>query len=361
MFDGSENATRAKKLEEHQRLRVSCQLKPETEIVKEGISDLQWENLTKQANKKSKGSSCPLPKNTVEKWNEIWAVLFPDLQGPPNPCKLILLLHGVLLTVKGHPREEPQSQSLVPGDSPVGSFQKLFEAALHQKVKTGEISMNDVTISRVVDVARQTFVFSLSRGIQDLNLGTSSGLQHSSDYGSLLGGSYLEVQPSSTGTVIQNQHANQRSNLDIGSQRAPQTDISSGTHTNSAPVSTADQMYPQGIDHNVMTSPNTGSGAIDQFGAFHADTLMQRTLSGQYMQTFASTSSFDNGYPLGGDASYPMPSDTFYQPDVNSCRPGNQNNASHVLYQSPASIQPSNTAQFRNPGEFCHPPHDLRR
>lgn len=88
IFDGSDYATRAKKLEEHQRLEVSCQLKPE--IVKEGISDTQWADLSKQSNKKSKRTSCPLPKNTVEKWNEIWSVLFPDIKGPSNPCKLIL-------------------------------------------------------------------------------------------------------------------------------------------------------------------------------------------------------------------------------------------------------------------------------
>jgi len=90
VLDGSDHTIRAKKLEEHQRLEVPCQLKPETEIAKEGISDHQWADLTKQANKKSKGNSCPLPKNTVEKWNEIWAVLFPDMQAPSNPCKLIL-------------------------------------------------------------------------------------------------------------------------------------------------------------------------------------------------------------------------------------------------------------------------------
>jgi hypothetical protein len=88
IFDGSDHATRAKKLEEHQRLEVPCQLRPE--IVKEGISDTQWADLSKQSNKKSKRASCPLPKNTVEKWNEIWTVLFPDVKGPSNPCKLIL-------------------------------------------------------------------------------------------------------------------------------------------------------------------------------------------------------------------------------------------------------------------------------
>jgi hypothetical protein len=78
-------------------------------------------------------------------------------------------------------------------DSPVGSFQLLFEAALHHKVKTGDISMDDITISRVVDVAAQTLNFSLSQRSQNLNLGTSFGLQHFSDYGSYLDDSYREI------------------------------------------------------------------------------------------------------------------------------------------------------------------------
>jgi hypothetical protein len=94
VFDGSDHPTRAKKLEEHLRLKVSCQWKDETEIVKEGISDHQWADLNKQGNKKSKGHSCPLPKNTVEKWNEIWAVLFHAVQAPSNPCKLVIRSTG---------------------------------------------------------------------------------------------------------------------------------------------------------------------------------------------------------------------------------------------------------------------------
>jgi len=221
--------------------------------------------------------------------------------------------------------------------------------------------MNDVTISRVVDVAAQTLVFSISRGIQDLNLGTSLGLQHSSDYGSFLGGSYLEIPPSSTGTAIRDQNINHLSNLDTGSQRAPQTDIPPGTHANGSPVANVDQMYTQRIDPNVMPAPNTDSGAMDQFEPFHPGALMQRAIPGQYMHPFDSTSSFNNGYQLNRDTTYPTPADAFYHNDLHSYGTQNQNNTRHVLYQNRTTIQPSNAAQYRNPGEFCHPPHDQRR
>lgn len=88
VFGGSDETTRAKRLEEHVRLPKPCQLR--TEMVKEGISDAQWVALRKQANNKGKGDSCPLPKTTVGKWNDIWAVIFANLPPPKNPCKLLL-------------------------------------------------------------------------------------------------------------------------------------------------------------------------------------------------------------------------------------------------------------------------------
>jgi len=90
VFDGSDHATQVKKFEEHQRLEDPCQL--QATIAKKGISDAQWADLNrigKQSSKKNNGSSSLLPKSTVQKWNDIWMVLFPDRVVPSNPCKLI--------------------------------------------------------------------------------------------------------------------------------------------------------------------------------------------------------------------------------------------------------------------------------
>jgi hypothetical protein len=216
--------------------------------------------------------------------------------------------------------------------------------------------MNELPISRVVDVAAQIFVFSLSRGIQDLNLGTSLGLQHSSDFGSFWGGSYLELPASPADTTIQDQNMNQLSNLNKNSHRAPQTDISPGTQANGPTVANADQMYAQGMDQTVMTAPNTDSGAMGQFEPFHVGALMQRQLSGQYMQTFDSNSSLDTSYRLDGDASYPIPADTFYHNDLLSFGTGNQTNTRHVLYQNSTNIQPSASTQYRSPSRVLPSP-----
>jgi hypothetical protein len=47
--------------------------------LKEGISDAQWASLDRK--KKNQGAS------NTEKWNEIWAILFPRIPIPATPCR----------------------------------------------------------------------------------------------------------------------------------------------------------------------------------------------------------------------------------------------------------------------------------
>jgi hypothetical protein len=175
--------------------------------------------------------------------------------------------------------------------------------------------MNEVTISQVVDVAAQTLV--LSQGIQDLNLGTSSGLPHSSDY-SYLGGPYMEIPPSTVGTVIQDPNMNQLSNLNTSSQRAPQPDMAPGTRTDGSPVANVDQMYAREINPNSMAGLNNNSGDMSQYEPFHTSTSMQRTMSVPYMQAFGQTNSFNNGFRLGEESRYAIPGNNFYNNSLNS-------------------------------------------
>jgi hypothetical protein len=360
IFDGSDETTRARRLQDHLRLPVPCELKDP--IVKEGISTSQWATLRKQADKKRKGDSRPIGKTMVEKWNEVWVVLFPDVKLPSNPCKLTPLIHRPSLTRKGHPRENPQNPSLLLGDqSMLGIFRRLFERGLNRKAQTGEISINEVAISQVVDLGAQILHFTASQGVQDISSGTSSGLPHSSDYGSLLGGSYLDVTPSTAGTAIQDQNMNHLSHLSTSSQRAPQADMLPGLHANSSPVINVNPLYVQGIDQNTMPSMNTSSGTMNQYEPFHAGTSMARTISGQYISAFGSTPSFGNAFRLGEEPNYSMSDNSFYNNDLHSYGNGNQNNENQVLYQTRARVQPSTATQFQNPSGFGHPPHDSRR
>jgi hypothetical protein len=360
VFDGSDEPTRAKRLQDHLRLAVPCELSDT--IVQEGISTTQWATIRKQVDKKGKGNSRPIGKSTVEKWNEIWVVLFPDVLVPSNPCKLTSLIHCPPLTREGHHRENPHNPSLLFGDpSPLGNFRRLFEISLNQKAQTEQMPINELTISLIVDLAAQILHFTLSQGVQDLTLGTSSGQPHSSDYGSLLGGSYLDVTPSSAGTAIRDPNLNHLSHLSTTIQRAPQADMAPGLHANSSPVINVDQMYVQGIDRNRMPSMNTSSGTMNQFESLHAGTSMARTISGQYVPTtFGSTPSFENPFGLDEESNYAMAGNPFYNNGLHSYGNGNQNNENQALYQPGARVQPSTANQFRNPSEFGHPPHDSR-
>lgn len=71
-------------LVDHRRLPEPCQKKSES--LKEGISNAQWDEIDKKTHKKKgKGAF-----SDVEKWNEIWRVLFSDSVPMPHPCKIRL-------------------------------------------------------------------------------------------------------------------------------------------------------------------------------------------------------------------------------------------------------------------------------
>jgi uncharacterized membrane protein len=56
--------------------------------MKEGISDAQWTSLDeKKQGKKSKAAAEEKPKSEVDKWNDIWTILFPNIPLPATPCK----------------------------------------------------------------------------------------------------------------------------------------------------------------------------------------------------------------------------------------------------------------------------------
>jgi hypothetical protein len=73
-------------LEIHRQLPTPCLRNPSS--LKEGISEAQWASLDeKRHSKKNKGSPSERPKTNVEKWNDIWVILFPDIPVPNSPCK----------------------------------------------------------------------------------------------------------------------------------------------------------------------------------------------------------------------------------------------------------------------------------
>lgn len=62
---------------------VSCELGDPSR--KEGIDEAQWAALDKQNRKKNQET------HRVEKWFEIWDVLFPGRERPKSPCEYTAL------------------------------------------------------------------------------------------------------------------------------------------------------------------------------------------------------------------------------------------------------------------------------
>jgi len=79
IFAGTDRAACLSKLAEHRKQAESCELGDPSR--KEGIDEAQWATLDKQNRKKNQEA------HRVEKWFEIWEVLFPDVQRPNSPCK----------------------------------------------------------------------------------------------------------------------------------------------------------------------------------------------------------------------------------------------------------------------------------
>jgi hypothetical protein len=73
-------------LGKHRQLDEVCPKRPSS--MKEGISDAQWTNLIEEKqSRKGKAATTQLPKSDVDKWKDIWEILFPHLPVPNTPCQ----------------------------------------------------------------------------------------------------------------------------------------------------------------------------------------------------------------------------------------------------------------------------------
>ncbi|KAK0736541.1 hypothetical protein B0T21DRAFT_289014 [Apiosordaria backusii] len=74
---GGDRAESLNKLAEHRKSEVPCPLRDAS--LKEGVDEVQWAMLDKQNRKKNQ------EVHRVEKWFEIWDVLFPEVARPESP------------------------------------------------------------------------------------------------------------------------------------------------------------------------------------------------------------------------------------------------------------------------------------
>ncbi|KAK4209755.1 POZ-AT hook-and zinc finger-containing protein 1 [Rhypophila decipiens] len=137
IFPGSlkERAACLAKLAEHRKKAVSCERGDVSD--KEGIDEFQWAILDKQSRKKNQEA------HRVEKWYEIWDVLFPEagVERPENPWNDLTVPHQ-------------SKQSSTYGEE---SFAKLFVSMMEHKVSQKEIDPEVFEAIRgpIASVARQ--------------------------------------------------------------------------------------------------------------------------------------------------------------------------------------------------------------
>ncbi|KAK4167480.1 hypothetical protein QBC43DRAFT_255955 [Cladorrhinum sp. PSN259] len=171
---GGDRAESLNKLAEHRKNETPCPLRDAS--LKEGVDEVQWAMLDKQNRRKNAEA------HRVEKWFEIWDVLFPGVPRPDNPW---------------HELQAPLS--LIPKDGE-DYFTDLFMSILDHKIQQGDIPLPDpnsqeggldVLRDRLRTVVQNTFRMFVNIRENFSSEGTSSTSQsHAPIFGSAgLGGS----------------------------------------------------------------------------------------------------------------------------------------------------------------------------
>ncbi|KAJ4415917.1 hypothetical protein N0V85_002498 [Neurospora sp. IMI 360204] len=207
-----------------QRLNDACDLGDPSQ--KEGIDAVQWAALERQNRKKNQEA------HKLEKWFEIWDVLFPGANRPETPW------HDI------KPRITPFSPSK-DGDA----FSKLFLDILDHKIQHQDIDFSsmgtDIVRERLKSVVQQTFKAYVSLH-GHLSTETSSSELSNGPGGrnrlSIVGGSSTHLSAPATAA------SHQMSNTTTGT--AP-TSLGMGTRNNNPQ---AQQMNPY-AQHGIPTSP----------------------------------------------------------------------------------------------------------
>lgn len=224
IFPGTDRATCLANLSEHQKESDACELGDPSQ--KEGIDAVQWAALERQNRKKNQEA------HKLEKWFEIWDVLFPGATRPETPW------HDI------KPRITPFSPSK-DGDA----FSKLFLDILDHKIQHQDIDFSsmetDIVRQRLKSVVQQTFKAYISLH-GHLSTETSSSELSNGPGGrnrlSIVGGSSTHLSAPATAA------SHQMSNTTTGT--AP-TSIGMGTRNNNPQ---AQQMNPY-AQHGIPTSP----------------------------------------------------------------------------------------------------------
>lgn len=190
VFSAADRSKALSDLGEHNRSTTLCELKSAS--LKEGISDSQWAQLEKKKSTKKDQET-----STVEKWYEIWAILFPDVgeeSRPKTPCKLIEFGFARELTFLGYDNSTMENTGRLLSEESM-RFDRMFRLILRNKVSEGEIRFEQGTteemIGRLEILAHNAF--KINAGLYEPSSTTTSSSASRRALMSLLGGSYEHI------------------------------------------------------------------------------------------------------------------------------------------------------------------------
>jgi len=135
IFPGTDRAACLSQLADHRKMDVSCELGDPSR--KEGIDEAQWAALDKQNRKKNQET------HRVEKWFEIWDVLFPGRERPKSPCEHTTV-GGTRIgadLLKGHDIADPILPMSSSPSKDAESFANLFLGIMDHKIAQGDIDI----------------------------------------------------------------------------------------------------------------------------------------------------------------------------------------------------------------------------
>ncbi|KAH7343059.1 hypothetical protein BKA65DRAFT_552670 [Rhexocercosporidium sp. MPI-PUGE-AT-0058] len=240
IFPGSDRALSVLALESHRQLPDFCTLREPK--LKEGISDAQWAKLDKKKSVRKDQAT-----HRVEKYWEIWDILFPGVPRPSNPWYDERITNGPIAAVTGD-------------DS---RFAFSFDFMLRQKVKDHYIrfppGMEDEMTEKVTSLAQQAF--SIFTGLHAMGLSSNSSSSRSLQQTSL-GSSYELVNPRS----IEGRHSSSASLSSTARSQAYSADMQTSQTPNSMVPNRRDRrntmpppppylnMQQQMTPHNFMES-----------------------------------------------------------------------------------------------------------
>ncbi|CZR67828.1 uncharacterized protein PAC_17727 [Phialocephala subalpina] len=134
-FKRGERSSAVSELASHRQQEERCPRLPDS--LKEGISDAEWSRLSEEKkNRKGKDATPEKPQSAVDKWKEIWIILFPTIEAPQTPFEVSELVFAAKLSAIKAAHSDEHLKTML-----LDSVRKAFQAW----GSTFNVAANDTT------------------------------------------------------------------------------------------------------------------------------------------------------------------------------------------------------------------------